>query len=38
MKERPVPANVCTRAQAEAVILRAKEIQNEDPTQKKAKY
>jgi hypothetical protein len=38
MKERPVPTNVRTRAQAEAAIIRAKEIQNGDPTQEKDKY
>jgi hypothetical protein len=38
MRERTMPANIRTRAQAEAAILRAKEIQNEDPTQEKTKY
>jgi hypothetical protein len=38
MRERTVPANIQTRAQAEAAILRAIEIKNEDPAQEKAKY
>jgi hypothetical protein len=38
MRERTMPANIRTRAQAEDAILRAKEIQNEDPTQEKTKY
>jgi hypothetical protein len=38
MRERPMPSNIRTRAQAEAAILRVKEIQNEDPAQEKARY
>jgi hypothetical protein len=38
MRERPLPVNIRTRAQAEAAILRAQEIQNEDPVQEKARY
>jgi hypothetical protein len=38
MRERPMPVNIRTRAQAEAATLRAKEIQNEDPMQEKARY
>jgi hypothetical protein len=37
MRERPMPSNIRTRAQAEAAILRAKEIQNEDPVQERAR-
>jgi hypothetical protein len=37
MRERQMPSNIRTNAQAEAAILRAQEIQNEDPTQEKAR-
>jgi hypothetical protein len=33
MRERTMPSNIRRRAQAEAAILRAKEIKNEDPAQ-----
>jgi hypothetical protein len=38
LRERTIPSNIHTRAQAEAAILRAKEIQNKDPTQERARY
>jgi hypothetical protein len=38
MRERPMPSNICTRAQVEAAILRAKEIQNEDMMQERERY
>jgi hypothetical protein len=31
-------SNIRTRSQAEATILRAKEIQNEEPVQERARY
>jgi hypothetical protein len=38
MRERTMPTNIRTRAQAEATVLRAKEIRNEDLEQEKVKY
>jgi hypothetical protein len=38
MKERPIPSNVRTRTHAEATILRANDIQHEDPFQEREKY
>jgi hypothetical protein len=38
MRERPMPSNIRTRAQAETAILRVKEIQNEDLAQENARY
>jgi hypothetical protein len=37
MRERLMPSNIRTRAQAEAAMLRAKELQNEDPVQERAR-